>query len=210
MTSMLTWIVLQVPLALFPATTPPTCKLEVLSPTALEERALQDFDRRVHWYVRLHRRLERTLPPEHLFGDLEDMPIAVDALHAALLDARPNARAGEFFTPGVAEVLSARLERVADGGRPSEEAYPLYLGFTHRVPLPQVNGRIPAGRYTRLWPGLLAALPALPQELEYRVVGSALVLVDVHADLVLDVLKDALPPAHLDLTMNSAAPQNGF
>jgi hypothetical protein len=210
MTSMLTWIVLQVPLALFPASIPPTCQLDVLAPTALEERALQDFDRRVHWYVRLHRRLERDLPPEHLFGDLEDMPIAVDALHAAMVDARPNARTGGFFTPGVADVLIARLERVAGGGRPSEPVSPLYLGFTHRVPVPQVNGRAPAGRYTRLWPALLAELPALPEELEYRVVGSALVLVDVHADLVLDVLKDALPPAHHDLTMKVAVPQNSF
>jgi hypothetical protein len=210
MTSMLASIVFQVPLALFPATTPPTCQLEILSPTALEERALQDFDRRVHWYVRLHRRLERSLPPEHLFGDLEDMPIAVDALHVAMVDARPHARAGGFFTPGVAEVLIARLERVAGGGLPSEGVAPLYLGFTHRVPLPQVNARIPAGRNTRPGPALLAALPALPQELEYRIVGLALVLVDVHADLVLDVLKDALPPPHHDLTMNVAVPQNGF
>ena len=207
---MLASIVLQVPLALFPASTPPTCQLEVLSPTALEERALQDFDRRVHWYVRLHRRLERSLPPEHLFGDLEDMPIAVDALHAAMVDARPNARPGEFFTPGVAEVLIARLERVAGEGGPSEEVGPLYLGFTHRVPLPQVNDRIPGGRNARPGPALLAVLPALPQELEYRVVGSTLLLVDVHADLVLDVLKEARPPLHHDLTMNLAVPRDSF
>jgi hypothetical protein len=200
MTSMLASIVLQVPLALFLGSTPATCQLEILSPIALEERALQDFDRRVQWYVRLHRRLERSLPPEHLFGDLEDMPIALDELHAAMIDARPNARAGGFFTPGIAELLIARLDRVAGSGLPSERVTALYLGFTHRVPVPQVNARIPAGRNTRPWPALLAALPALPQELEYRVVGSALVLVDVHADLVLDVLTDALPPPHHDLT----------
>ena len=91
---MLTWIVLQVPLALFPAPTPPTCQLEVLSPTALEMRALEDFDRRVHWYVRLHRRLERSLPPEHLFGDVEDMPFAVDSLHAAMVHVRRGAGVG--------------------------------------------------------------------------------------------------------------------
>ena len=207
---MLAAIVLQVPLALFPGSIPATCQLEILSPTALEERALQDFDRRVHWYVRLHRRLERSLPPEHLFGDLEDMPIARDELHAAMVDARPNAGAGGFFTPGVADVLIARLERVAEGGLPWEGVTPLYLGFTHRVPVPQVNGRIPAGRNTRPWPALLAALPALPHELEYRVVGLALVLVDVHADLVLDVLKDALPPPRHELSMNVAVPKNGF
>ena len=207
---MLAAIVFQVPLALFPGFTPVPCQLEVLSPTALEERALQDFDRRVHWYVRLHRRLERSLPPEHLFGDVEDMPIAVNTLHAAMIDARPNAGAGGFFTPGVAEVLIARLDLVAAGGFPPETVRPAYLGFTHRAPLPQVNDRAPAGRNTRPWPALLAALPPLPQELEYRVVGLALVLVDVHADLVLDVLKDALPPPHQDLSLNGSVPRNVF
>jgi len=207
---MLAALVFQVPLALFPATTPPTCQLEVLSPSALEERALQNFDRRVHWYVRLHRRLERSLPPEHLFADLENMPMAVEALHQAMVDARPNARAGGFFTPDLAEVLIARLELAAVAGRVLGQVHPAYLGFTHRVPVAQVNARIPAGRQARPLPGLIAELPALPEELEYRVVGSALVLVDVHADLVLDVLTDVVPPLHHDLSLNLAAPRNGF
>jgi hypothetical protein len=33
-----------------------------------------------------------------------------------------------------------------------------------------------------------AALPALPDELEYRSAGTVLVLVDTHANLVVDVL----------------------
>jgi hypothetical protein len=67
------------------------------------------------------------------------------------------------------------------------------LGYRQRIPPAQDNGRIPPGRHVRVWPALLATLPSLPEQLEYRVVGWDLVLVDVHADLVLDVLKDALP-----------------
>lgn len=192
---MLAWIVLQVPLALFPAPTPPTCQLEVLSPTALEERTLNDFDQRIDRYVRLHRRLERDLPPEHLFGDLEDMPIAVDALHNAMVDARPNSRAGTFFTPGVAELLTTRLARTitAAGLTPAEAMVAMNLGYRERHPQAQVDGRIPPGRHVRVWPALLAVLPALPEELEYRFIGWDLVLVDVHADLIVDILKNALP-----------------
>ena len=40
---------------------------------------------------------------------------------------------------------------------------------------------------------LAAVLPRLPEELEYRVVGVTLVLVDVHANLVVDVLHGAFP-----------------
>lgn len=199
---MLAWIVLQVPLALFPASTPPTCQLEVLSPSALEERTLHDFDQRIDRYVRLHRRLERDLPPEHLFGDMEDMPIAVDALHYAMLAARPNASAGTFFTPGVAELLTARLARAitASGLTPAEAKVAMNLGDHGRNPQAQVNGRIPPGRHVRVWPALLAVLPALPEELEYRFIGWDLVLVDVHADLIVDVLTDALPVPHDELS----------
>jgi hypothetical protein len=169
--------------------------LEVLSPSALEERTLHDFDQRIDRYVRLHRRLERDLPPEHLFGDFEDMPIAVDALHNAMVDARPNARAGTFFTPGVAELLTTRLARAmtASGLTPAEAMVAMNLGYRERIPEVQVNGRIPPGRHVRAWPALLAVLPALPEELEYRFIGRDLVLVDVHADLIVDILKDALP-----------------
>jgi hypothetical protein len=206
---MLAWIVFQVPLTLFPAPTPPTCALDVLSPTAREERTLQDFDRQVHRYVRLHRRLERDLPPEHLFGDLEDMSEAVDALHNALVDARPNAKAGTFFTPGVADVLTARLMQAitSSGHTPSGALIAMNLGYFGGIPEVRVNGRIPPGRYVRVWPALLNALPALPEELEYRFVGWDLVLVDVHADLVVDILKNALPAPYADLVRDFAAPR---
>jgi len=59
-----------------------------------------------------------------------------------------------------------------------------------------------------VWPALLAALPALPEELEYRFVGWDLVLVDTHADLVVDILKDALPGLHDALVGNFALPGN--
>ena len=192
---MLAWIVLQVPLTLLPAPTPPTCNLEVLSPSALEERTLQDFDQRVNQYVKVHRRLERDLPPEHLFGDFEHMPIAVESLHRAMIDARPNARAGTFFTPGVAELLTTRLALAitAAGLTPAEAMIAMNLGYRQRIPEIQAGDRIPPGRHVRVWPALLATLPPLPDELEYRFVGWDLVLVDVHADLILDILRDALP-----------------
>src|SRR5688500_13231847 len=102
---MLTSIVLQIPLALFPGPTPPACQLDVLPPSVIEERVIHDFDRRVSHYVRLHRRLERALPPKHLFADVEDMWPAVDALHEALVDARPDAQPGTIFTPAIANVI---------------------------------------------------------------------------------------------------------
>jgi hypothetical protein len=42
-------------------------------------------------------------------------------------------------------------------------------------------------------PTMFMALPELPDELQYRFVGRDLVLIDLHANLVVDVLREALP-----------------
>lgn len=206
---MLPWIVLQLPLALSPAPVPPTCQLEVLPPSVLEERVLRTFDRGVNQYVRLHRRLERSLPPEHLFDDSEDMSLATDALHAALVDARPNVQEGSIFTPAVAYVLSTRLERaiVSLGRTPAEVWLEMNRGYLSGVPDIRVNDRFPP-RHVRVWPALLDALPALPDVLQYRFVDRDLVLVDVHADLVVDILRDALPEPFAGLARDFAAPRD--
>jgi hypothetical protein len=39
---------------------------------------------------------------------------------------------------------------------------------------------------------LLQSLPPLPEDLEYRLLDHDLVLWDIHADLMLDVLPDAI------------------
>jgi hypothetical protein len=207
---MLAWIVLQLPLALSPTAVPPTCQLELLPLAALEERVLRHFNDGINQYVRLHRRLERSLPPEHLFDDSEDLSLAADELRTSLVDARPFAREGSIFTPAVAQVLAARLERAIAGlgTTPGEVWIAMNRGYLSGVPEIDVNDRFPPIRYARIWPALLEALPALPDELEYRFVDRDLALVDVHANLVVDILKDALPAPFAGLVRDVAAPRN--
>jgi hypothetical protein len=40
---------------------------------------------------------------------------------------------------------------------------------------------------------IIEALPELPDELQFRLVGGHLVLIDIHAGLVVDILRHALP-----------------
>ena len=195
---MLAWIVLHAPLALFPiapAAAPPTCQLEVLPSFVIEERVVLDFNKRVDHYVHVHRRLERALPPEQLFNDPEDMSMAVDALHAAIVDTRPNARPGMIFTPVVSDVLTQLLEHAiqSNGYSAAEVLAAINVRYLPGMPEPEVNGRFPAVRDIKVWPQLIAVLPPLPPELEYRFVDRDLVLVDMHADLVVDILRFALP-----------------
>ena len=45
---------------------------------------------------------------------------------------------------------------------------------------------------TWMWPALLQTLPPLPPDLQYRIVDDDLVLIDLRASLVVDILEDAM------------------
>jgi hypothetical protein len=57
-----------------------------------------------------------------------------------------------------------------------------------------VNGRWPGEALPTMPPRLLAKLPVLPSGLQYRFVNRDLVLWDSQADLVIDIIPDAIPP----------------
>lgn len=172
------------------------CQLEVLTPLAQEERALTEFNARINAYVALHRRLERYLPPEQMFDDWEEMSEARDALADAIRNARPNARPGNFFSPGFRAVVTRLVEDTL--ARADYDLETVLEAINDEVvpgaPPLKVNGRFPWEHVgAAMWPALLQVLPTLPHELEYRFVDRDLVLIDIHADLVVDILKEALP-----------------
>ena len=57
----------------------------------------------------------------------------------------------------------------------------------------EVNDAMPWMEQEEMPPAILATLTPLPAELEYRIVYRDLVLLDVAANLVFDVLENALP-----------------
>jgi hypothetical protein len=192
-------IAIQVPLLIVPLLQLPQptreCRLEVLTPQALQERAFADFDRAVDRYMTLHRRLARPLAAPQLLDD-EDL-FRTGELRAAIVAARPQARPGTFFTPGTALLLRERIDR-AFLHHPGAAAAQAVLGGYDPLPGesgPEVNQPFPPVVAAARWLPLVRALPPLPLELDFAVWGRDLVLIDVAANLVLDVLPDALPAA---------------
>ena len=167
----------------------PGCRLEVLSPRILDERVLAGFDANVQAYVALHGRLVWSMD-DTASGSGEDGAFR-DALRAAIVAARPLARQGDFFTPHVADVFRARIDRALLFGIAGAAA-PLYEPAPGE-PAPEVNEPFPAVFGPVEWPAILFALPQLPYELGYALWGRHLVVVDVPANLVVDVLPNALP-----------------
>ena len=58
---------------------------------------------------------------------------------------------------------------------------------------PRINEPFPWELGSAMWPSFMGVLPPLPEELEYRFADRDLVLIDIQADLVVDILVNALP-----------------
>jgi hypothetical protein len=166
-------------------------RAETRSPTST---SLRQFHQAINAYTALHRRLEQDLAPLRAPSSSEQIFEASDELAAALRAARPTAREGDIFTAETAGILRTRIANAvrARGFRVEDVVADSVAESPADAPLPAVNGRFPWMRGAAMWPRVLSALPQLPEELQYRIVGRDLVLVDVHANIVVDILREAL------------------
>jgi hypothetical protein len=150
------------------------------------------FQRRVANYVTLHRLLEGPLPMPQRATDMRTVRGAAQALAARLQAARKDARQGEIFTDDVTRMFHRRLatclaqEEIAT--MLAQQEYGEDVQATLRV-----NAVWPVTvPFDFVPPQVLATLPHLAPELQYRIIGRSLVLWDHHANLIVDILPGAL------------------
>ena len=154
---------------------------------------LADFARRVQAYVDLKNAAAMTVLPLVSLDDPAEIRRRTDALATVIKSARWNARPGDLFTPDVSQLIRRGIRSGCEGD------YAMLLALAReelRGPLPEpaVNGRWPSGvPVPTMLPGVLAALPPLPANLQYRFMNRALVLLDIEANLILDFVPDAIP-----------------
>lgn len=171
----------------------PACA-QVMSTVLEDLAATAVFQERVDDYVTMHRILEGPLPTLEVSTDMRKVQAAMDALAVRIQAARTDARQGDIFTDVVARMFHRRimscLVRADIEAILADQRY----GEQGQV-TPRVNAvwpvRVP---FDLVPPQLLAALPHLPPELQYRIIGTSLVLWDHHANLVVDILPGALAP----------------
>ena len=136
--------------------------------TAAErERILREFQQSVADYTQQHRCLD--LHPQTITG----------AVPAPRIFTLPVAM---VFRQTIAKTLAERAGVAAVSG---------VAEYTHAT----APGPFHAHLLVAFPPALQNALPALPARLEYRLIGHDLVIRDKDADLVVDVLRDAVGPA---------------
>ncbi len=139
-----------------------------------ERAALVRFDAAVADYLRTHR-----LPDP---VDLETLCLPEAATHAsaARLDEPPPPREGDVFT---AELVALVRVRIAALGLPTQRP-------PRRLPAVAVGDRLVAGRNARPPKAVVGILPPVSEELEYRLAGNDLVLLDLRTSVIVDALRD--------------------
>jgi hypothetical protein len=149
-----------------------------------------NFVARVTSYTAVVRRAAAGLPAGNP-ADARSDDARRAALAAKVRAALPDWGPGKIFTPPIATELRARIARALDGpeGRDARDAI---LDENPTGLRPAALSTYPeAAPLATMPPAILAVLPSLPEELEYRFVGRDLILHDVGANLVVDVLEHA-------------------
>jgi hypothetical protein len=155
------------------------------------------FSERVEEYVQLHKSVEATLPRLKP-TDLPEMITAhQQALARKIREARPRAQRGDIFTDKAREAFRHAVRSEFQGPHAPYARATIQQGNPVKAVRLRVNQAYPEGvPYTTVPPTLLLKVPKLPDEVAYRIVDRDLVLLDVKANLVVDLVPKVIPIEH--------------
>ena len=175
-----------------PDTAPPTER--VVGPlTPAQADSLATMNERLADYVALHQKVERSLPAMPDEATPEQIDRRQRLLEQRLRTARAQARQGDIFTPEARPVIRRLLAEVFDGPEGRQLKASIMDENPTQVAL-KVNGRYPdTVPISTVPPEVLQTLPKLSEDMEYRFIGDALILLDAHAHIVADFIDDAIP-----------------
>ena len=163
------------------------------APATTDAQALAEFKERVKAYSDLHKRLESTLPGLPKEADPSSIDTHQRGLEKLLKAERRNAKPGDILTPATRRHFRQVLSRVFAGKEGAELKGTVMDENPGKIAL-AVNSRYPDQvPLSTVPPQVLAALPKLPEELEYRFIGDRLILLDVHAHTIADYMDNAIP-----------------
>jgi hypothetical protein len=174
-----------------PSTLAPLQDTKRVNPNA---KALAAFQEEVNEYVEIRSKLERTLPPVPAEATAEQLDQRQRALAALIQKARHGAKQGDLFVRDVRPILRRLLNGVFTG-RGGRELRGVVMDENpgDLVKL-TINGRYPDTiPLSSVPPQILSVLPRLPDGVEYRFIGSSLILLDAHAHIIADYMTGAVP-----------------
>ena len=158
--------------------------------------ALPLFEGRIAAYAELHQRVDTIFPPWAPTDDAYGLVRRRAHLGAAIRAERAQAKQGEVFDAATAAAFRDIVADALRGVDVDVLLVDLYEGCEMPIGYrPEVNGSYPDWATHQMPFTLLVALPRLPGGIQYRLIDHDLLLWDVDADVIIDVLPDALPRA---------------
>jgi hypothetical protein len=141
-----------------------------------------DFNARLSSYFELRKELEKGLPARRVTNDPAEIKRTMLALAERIRVARAHSKLGDFFTPPIRAAFrkALRVELDSEGraaimdDNPGKFAFQVYSSYPDRKALSTVP------------PSVLAVLPQLPDDIQYRFLGRDLILFDTRAGIILD------------------------
>jgi hypothetical protein len=176
--------------------------------TPRDAAALQQWTLNLEDYSVLREQAARVAPPPRLPASATELLRAEATFAAEIRARRPAAQVGDLFTFDVRRTFRKLIARAITEHQIvlADLLADLVSDIVASSEGPVVNQRLPWQLGAAIPPCLLAALPPLPKELQYRLVGRDLVLIDLDANLVIDILPEALPRPASD---TSSPPMKG-
>jgi hypothetical protein len=164
------------------------------NPPANQDAAvLADFKARVDKYVDLTKKADDSAPPlKKKTEDPADIKAAQQALVERIGAARAGAKQGDIFTPEIAKIFRRILRpesKEKDAKEILKEDKPNPATVSYKI-----NGPYPDKQpLATMPPEMLAKLPQLPKDIEYRFVEKHMILRDARANTIIDYIPNAIP-----------------
>lgn len=177
--------------AVKPANPPPPLTQTQSGANAMGAATLE-FKKRIDAYVKVHNQADAKVLSLKKTDDPKEIADREKALAQMILTLRAGAKAGDIFAP---EYQPYFIKIVQDDfkQRSAADRKALVQELPKNVKV-DINTVYPTTLPLETFPpALLRKLPDLPPELEYRIVGRSLILRDVKANLIVDILRDVVP-----------------
>jgi hypothetical protein len=188
-----------------PASPPPTSESPTSAPATKrvvgplspgDAEALKTMNVKLREYIDFRRKIELSLPKLPKDATPEQIDQNQRSLEKAVREARATAKVGDVFTMESQPVIKRLINSVFDG----PEGKQLKSSIMDENPMGKamakmtVNSRYPDSvPLATIPPEVLQTLPKLTDDLEYRFIGDSLILLDVPAHVIVDLIEDVLP-----------------
>ena len=161
-------------------------------PVNAQGAATLEFKKRIDAYMKIHNEAEGKVPTLKRTDDPKEISDREKALADMIMTLRANAQPGDIFAP---EYQPYFIKIVQDDfkTRSAADRKALVSELPAKMKV-DINTVYPTTMPLETFPpALLRKLPDLPPDLEYRIVGRSLLLRDVKANLIVDILRDVVP-----------------